>query len=48
MIDDIEASWEEVLTAFDDAVDDETHETVQKLFDIISDSIDGLEADDTF
>lgn len=48
MIDDIEAAWEEVLTAFDETLDDENHETVQKLFDIISDSIDGLEADDTF
>lgn len=48
MIDDVEAAWDDVLTAVDDILDDETHATVDKLMTIVAESLAGLEADEDF
>ena len=48
LLDDVEDAWEATLEALDDVMDDETHYTVKKLMDIVSESLDNLETDDTF
>lgn len=48
MVDDVEASWDAVIEAVDDILDEDSHFTASKLMTILTDSLAGLEEDETF